>query len=168
MNNIPEGTQFIESGCGTKGFRKYEKGQWLFFDGFWRVVDWKMGDLNPVSSHPYYAAPIESWDGEGMPPAGTECEHQVFGCSGWTKATVLAYGAKKTFYRDEHGNEWSRLSDEIKFRPIRTPEQIAAEERSDEVRKMMALNPDENPNQVLAKWLCEALYDAGYRKQEAS
>jgi len=111
---------------------------------------------------PLIARPVE-WDGQGLPPLGTVCEHQVFGCEGWTKATVLAYGKKKTFYRDEQGHEWSRLSDEIKFRPIRTPEQIAKEEEDQAIHQMGLDAGFSGEVQDFARHL----YRAGYRKQVA-
>lgn len=107
---------------------------------------------------------VAAWNGTGLPPVGAVCEHQVFGCAGWSKAAVLAYGEKKTFYRDEDGHELSRLSDELKFRPIRTPEQIAAEERSLAVSEI--INLIGWPHTVEADIAASRLYDAGYRKQE--
>lgn len=120
-----------------------------------KVMEWTPTGFKFVD-----AERIEQWNGKGSPPAGTECEHQCFGCSGWSKATVIAYGAKKTFYRDEHGHEWSRLSDEMKFRPIRTPEQIAAEEIQRIREEIGYQRPQLGPCPV------EQMYLLGYRKFE--
>lgn len=121
-----------------------------------------------TGDHSWRIVEERQWNGAGKPPAGTTCEHQIFGCASWTKATVIAYGDKKTFYRDEHGHEWSRLTDEIKFRPYRTPEQIAAEEREKAIAEMVeALGCDPEASKTSEFIRCGILYDAGFRKQVA-
>ena len=132
---------------------------WLASEG-WTTKGWQYP--NDLSTMPRLIS-RPAWDGSGRPPAGVKCEHQCFGCSGWTAATVIAYGAKKTFYRDEHGHEWSRLSDEIKFRPIRTPEQIAAEQYerdAEEIAKILS-GLDGADNTFIAK----TLLDCGYSRK---
>lgn len=126
----------------------------------------------------------EQWSGEGLPPVGTVCEFAGFNPEETLpsdpmigdRVTVIAHFksgsidvAAFTFFAPPEF-EYLQVGQGAHgcFRPIRTPEQIEAEKREEEVKAMMALNPDENPNQALTKWLCEALYDAGYRKQEAS
>ncbi|WP_049276168.1 hypothetical protein [Pseudomonas putida] len=182
MINIPEGTQYIEAGCGNKGFRKYEKGQWWFFEGFWRVVDWKMGDLTPVSSHPSYAAPIESWDGEGLPPVGTLVEAS-FACEdfeNWHDGVCVAVGedpeGREDFCVVQCGKKIAMYRDEAKrVRPRRTPEQIAADERLHKIRnahsriaRTLDQFKQDIPGQSAARAVIEAMIDAGYEKQEAS
>lgn len=123
-----------------------------------RTVD----EISDVTERP--AAP--AWNGEGLPPIGVACEHQVVNCISWTKSTVLAYGEKKIFYRDSAGHEWSRPSGELKFRRILTAEQIAAEVKAKEMAEMLKLFEDAIPAgdwDTLAG--IEALHDAGYRKQ---
>lgn len=113
-------------------YKKMPSGGWRYSYGDgepWVIV---AGD---PSCTPLIEVPVD-WTGEGVPPVGTVCEHQLFRCNGWTTCTVLAYGEKKTFYRDKDGHEWSRLSSDMKFRPIRTPEQIAAEEREAKAKAM--------------------------------
>lgn len=78
----------------------------------------------------------EQWTGEGLPPDGTTCEHRTGPGMNWSHATVLAHGEKKVFYRDRDGHEWTRPYSDIEFRPIRTPEQIAAEEREAKAKEM--------------------------------
>lgn len=72
---------------------------------------------------------IPAWTGEGLPPVGTVCE--VKGCMShylqWNKVTVFAVRGKTVFFDMEDGRWGQTASHE--FRPIRTPEQIAAEER---------------------------------------
>jgi hypothetical protein len=81
----------------------------------------------------------KEWIGEGLPPVGTVCEHRTGHGMNWSTATVLAFGEKKVFYRDRDGHEWTRLYDEIEFRPIRTPEQIAAEKVSKQLDSDLAM-----------------------------
>lgn len=78
------------------------------------------------------ASSVKPWIGEGLPPAGTVCDHRTGHGMNWSQATILAHGEKKVFYRDRDGHEWTRLYDEIEFRPIRTPEQIIADREREE------------------------------------
>lgn len=106
-----------------------------------------------------YIAERGPWTGEGLPPAGTDCEHRTGPGMSWTLATVLAHGKHKVFYRDSNGHEWTRLYDEIEFRPIRTPEQIAADEREAGITQMRESVGSLNTHPFAELW------DAGYRKQ---
>lgn len=75
---------------------------------------------------------LDSWTGEGLPPAGEVCE--VDGGSsadGWGRC-VIRYSSADVivFKRDERGFEsFDCTGGKYSFRPIRTTEQIAAEER---------------------------------------
>lgn len=175
MSKIPEGTQLIEAGCGEKGFRKFEKGCWWFFEGFWRHVDWKMGALTLVTEHPDYAVPAPPWTGEGLPPVGIEIEalmrrnmHDdyawrrakvVHGCIPGSEGEVLVFDVETT------SPAWV---DE--FRPVRTPEQIAAQVRSDAIREMIRVwkVAPTGSEYNFAHDRAAQLYDAGYHKQPVS
>ncbi|KAA8560558.1 hypothetical protein FX985_00608 [Pseudomonas extremaustralis] len=171
MSKIPEGTQFIEAGCGEKGFRKFEKGRWWFFEDFWRHVDWKMGALTLVTEHPDYAVPATLWTGEGVPPVGIEIEAMLQGLSSsgtyaWRRALVV-HGPLP----DSQGEvlvfdvETTRPSWVDEFRPVRTPEQIAFESRDNAVKEMLAVWNAGFEGHV--KDGLYALYDSNYRKQVA-
>lgn len=117
------------------------------------------------------------WDGEGLPPVGIDCEWL------WS-STIGEYVAVRVVGHDEDRAVVRFISSDRKgeydsdrqhndygypiFRPMRTPEQIAAEERKVAIDEMLAL--DNYPKGALAGGLmsrrafCEALYDAGYRK----
>lgn len=103
-------------------------------------------------------------DGEGLSLVGTVCEHRTGPGMSWSQATILAFGEKKVFYRDRDGHEWTRPYDEIEFRPIRTLEQIAADEMKTAVLEMVLDFPHniDSPTNIAV-----ALYKAGYRKQVA-
>ena len=110
---------------------------------------------------------IPEWDGVGLPPAGTTCERRFPDVreSSWNVCIILAHGARKIFVRDNCGDEWAHHLDEVEFRPFRTPEQIAAEEREKAIAEMVATAKMATGfGQNVADHA--ALYDAGYRKQE--
>lgn len=126
------------------------------------------------------------WSGEGMPPVGAVCEVQSPGYSHkrfdrfiGQQVTVVAHDVidddQVAVFRlpvngDEAEQEYHALVAKC-FRPVRTPEQIAAEERRQAVDKMVELfithygNPKGGEQYI---GICEALHDAGYSKQEAS
>ena len=109
-------------------------------------------------------APAEPWTGEGLPPVGIEIEAMmrrnmhddyawrrakvVHGCIPGSEGEVLVYDVETT------SPAWV---DE--FRPIRTPEQIAAEEREAGITQMRELVGSLNSHPFAELW------DAGYRKQ---
>ena len=113
-----------------------------------------------------------SWSGEGLPPVGVDCEFRHKGTRGeWIKCHVVGYHLGHLYgYCPEH--EWFmrkhdgvchlRLDDSVKFRPTRTPEQVAADEREAAIDEMLAATPA--PGSDISLRVCEKLYDAGYRK----
>lgn len=103
----------------------------------------------------------------GIPPVGTTCERRFpnVESSSWQGGIVLAHGSRKIFFRDNCGDEWAHSIDDVEFRPFRTPEQIAAEERQKDV---MAIGDILIANRGNANEYHQAglIYDAGYRKFE--
>lgn len=110
------------------------------------------------------------WNGIGLPPVGTVCEAL------WNEASDT-WLKVKVFGANEHGQPIHRWEEGPKiyeyqasplhgphgtayFRPIRTPEQIAAEERVKAVAEMMTHVAHATP------YDCDLLYRAGYRKVE--
>jgi len=116
---------------------------------------------------------VPEWNGEGLPPAGIECEVMGGGLPStafdWEHCTILlinegADGKNQVCTRDFRGDLaiYYPDVDPVYFRPIRTPEQIAAEEREAAIKDMaeflMTISFDD--------WVtARELYDAGYRKQ---
>lgn len=92
----------------------------------------------------YHPAPSAiHWTGEGLPPAGTVCEvlNNTLDRPEWERCTILFMGKFKAIYESESCHE--RVADVseswmISFRPIRTPEQIASEEREKEDIRSLA------------------------------
>ena len=109
-----------------------------------------------------------SWSGEGLPPVGVVCE--VDWCEEWHKCEVIAHFQQRCGMVAAFTVE---ISDGVKslyafgadsFRPIRTPEQIAADEREAAILDMERIcRIGDFGSGGLA-----ALYDAGYRKAEVN
>lgn len=100
------------------------------------------------------------WDG-GIPPIGAVCEYYSEDGK-WRKCEVVAYYFANVVAVDVPGSAAVCLRTDL-FRPIKTPEQIAAEERQQAIDEMMhlAVAPCRSYKDVVS-----ALYDAGYRKTE--
>ncbi|WP_313397093.1 hypothetical protein [Stutzerimonas nitrititolerans] len=116
-----------------------------------------------ADSWDFVERPAEPWTGEGLPPVGMECEVKNDINDGWDRVDeVLAHTTIKgavvaVFKRDDR----VFYSPADAFRALRTPEQIAAEEREKAI--------DEIATILDGLWSSEReaagfLYDAGYRK----
>jgi len=115
--------------------------------------------------HSYIENPsATAWTGAGLPPIGTilECRFAVDPCT-WRQGTVTHKGMQPEgfkFCMVDTGEYQACYSDAGGWlRPIRTPEQIAAEERMAAAYAMCAIA------RTLTNVDAVALYDAGYRKQ---
>lgn len=113
----------------------------------------------------------EPWMGEGLPPVGTVCETVCGGII--RKVEVLALTDTNILVRDigglEDGREWLHCHTSPgsrTWRPIRTPEQIAADERETALAEMVKIAKDQGPSSNQYQDM-GAIYDAGYRKQVA-
>ena len=104
------------------------------------------------------------WDGRGLPPVGAVCEWKEKTGFSWVQATVLFITESSVVMQRSDGFEWQMLTKRTVFRPILTPEQIAAEEREKELNKMVATVS--MLDKSWARKVCAGLYDAGYRKFE--
>lgn len=119
---------------------------------------------------------LSPWNGTGLPPVGTVCivkPHNTqwgFSSVAGHERTVLAYHGE--FVWLGQGNmalETTRI-DKVDFLPLRTPEQIAAEEREKAVEHMVKCIAENTTGVGMSDaMICaKALYDAGYRRQEPS
>ena len=122
---------------------------------------------------------VKVWDGEGLPPVGTVCEFAGFNPEETMptdprvgdQVTVIAHFmsgsfevAAFTFYAPPEF-EYLQVAQGAYgcFRPVRTPEQIAADERAANIEAMRADIGWKAP--YLGPCPVALLYDAGYRKQ---
>ncbi|EOG9968343.1 TPA: hypothetical protein NI644_001926 [Pseudomonas aeruginosa] len=155
----PSGTVFGEGWMKKAG---NEWSYWLEGSEVWAGV-WADCFVSAEREAKFEARPQEVWDGHGLPPVGTVCEikhrdigwvrceivaHKSFSCGGLTHAIA---------WIDENTLDQSQG---VRFRPIRTPEQIAAEEREKAIEEMCFAE------ETLTVKQAKALYDAGYRRQE--
>ena len=102
----------------------------------------------------------QEWDG-GVPPIGTVCEYYWTGGEEWRKCEVVAHYFASVIAVDVLDGTATRLHSGL-FRPIKTPEQIAAEERLQTIDEMLDLVG----RYSTFKDVMSELYDAGYRKTE--
>lgn len=143
------------------------------------VVD---DDASADMIHPHDWMLIETrhpaWSGEGLPPAGTVCELRAHKLTEWSAAKI-EFAFRNVIVWDWIGEPsmnglCTAYAHNVEIRPIRTPEQIAADER--EKARDYALNTmtgegwtegeTEEQWQFRLKIVSEML-DMGYRKQEA-
>lgn len=112
----------------------------------------------------FEARPQETWDGKGLPPVGLMVEWKAGLDHDWQRVTVLAYANGDAWFQPEDGPSFI-VGNPANFRRIRTPEQIAAEERSKECDRIFVIlsSVEREGNR---SDMAEALYDAGYRRQE--
>lgn len=98
------------------------------------------------------------WNGEGLPPVGAYCEAAML-YGEWAKGLVIAHhfdGAVVAVGDDERGFEYDSYQTN-QVRPIRTPEQIAAEERENFIDELIKVT-------CIRRGEAGLIYDAGYRK----
>lgn len=119
-----------------------------------------------------------NWDGVGLPPVGTVCEYSVNGGPWYPCEIRYQYSGSECqfsiiycphlLYEQQVRHKSTGDCDGTTFRPIRTPEQIAAEERGKALDLMGAqievLLGDISKH--LPSALLGAIYDLGYRMQE--
>jgi len=103
----------------------------------------------------------QAWDGKGLPPVGTVCEYYADEDS-WRQCEIVAHKDGKAVVWVNHAHIWSTSSG-AGFRPLKTKEQLAAEEREKAVEEMFARfgGPD-----GLTRKQCMWVISEGYRKQE--
>lgn len=128
-------------------------GQDLAFDHDTAIVTRKMWENE--------RAKMNEWK-NGLPPVGTICEYRK-NPDEWLVGNVFGHrlcsnGEINVFVNLK--NSWDYSSDTTRFRPIKTPEQIAKEEREAALKDMKSIVMGSSLNHGML----ESLYDAGYRK----
>lgn len=107
----------------------------------------------------------KQWNGEGLPPVGTVCEAWHLGCEQGV-VEIRYSGECMVLWSVSRKHEQCSASENYTFKVLRTPEQIAAEEREKAITELAA--------ELAGHWSAEAvatqrdmaayLYDAGYRR----
>lgn len=110
------------------------------------------------------------WGGTGLPPVGVVCEVMSATASGeWLEATIVAHDGAAAVYRlydGSYGGDLEFFEDNPArplFRPIRTPEQIAAEERDVAIKNMVDRFALYSHPDIQWRALFEQMYDCGCR-----
>ncbi|MHC9118272.1 hypothetical protein ACYTSF_28710 [Pseudomonas aeruginosa] len=181
-NTAPEG-------ANKAGFIRHEYLQFYRIPGMFGDYDywdeimgtWCGSDFPTCANHLFDRPEKVEWDGQGLPPVGTVCEF-----AGGTyspedpfdndlregdRVTIIAHFkdgdldlAAFTFNPQVRNPDRGAACVEQGaygcFRPIRTPEQIAAEEREKAIEEMCFAE------ETLTVKQAKALYEAGYRRQE--
>lgn len=71
-----------------------------------------------VTREQYEAAQQPVWDGEGLPPVGTECEIRKI--AEWMKVNISFISEVHTVFKTPGGTEECQKTCNLQFRPIRT------------------------------------------------
>lgn len=142
----------------------------------WPNCDFVQQGVDAVTREQWQAArDALGWNGEGLPPVGLECERVWAGTAGsqFDRVKVLAHDGSAVVFRvlesgtlaeDTQGPVTGK-GGPLRFRPIRTAEQLAAAERSKACDLIFRiLSNVERPGN--RSDMAEALYDAGYRLVE--
>lgn len=114
------------------------------------------------------ATKFVEWDGDGLPPIGVDCEVENEVLGGWDRAEkILAHSSinGKDVAVFQRGDLIAYARDGS-FRPIRTAEQVDAEERENAIKEMMQHGVDAGDSTI--EYSCAALYDAGWRRSNES
>lgn len=172
-SNAPEGATHWEPAGHefSEGWMLKEGDDWFYWSKVSQTwfYDHTSCDASAEREATFEARPQEDWDGQGLPPVGITRESWRSGVRRIVK--ILGHGDEYIFVREDDGREiLLSIGDGREFRPLRTTEQIAAEEREKAVQEMLAL--DEYPHgqdrggMMSRADFCRVLYGAGYRRQE--
>lgn len=111
----------------------------------------------------------EAWDGEGLPPVGITCEVRDDDDNCWVVVDVYVHtefkGDTYACAKNETDMFYGLAHD---FRPIKTAEQLAEEEKVTAIAEMRAvvIAASDRKRATIAECTATvALYEAGYRKQ---
>lgn len=158
---------------------KLENGSW-FYCPMSAGTRWHRG-CAPGKNEAYVPRPI-TWNGEGLPPVGIDCETLWDSNTGeYVAVRIVGHDEDHAVVRFTAGERKGEYDSDQQhcacdgypiFRPIRTPEQIAADERLHQIRNACtAINKAVelyNTSIDCSAAICaavEAMIDAGYRKQ---
>ncbi|HIE2483233.1 TPA: hypothetical protein ACXLB5_003963 [Pseudomonas aeruginosa] len=141
-----------------------------------------LGSDFPTCANQLFERPAKvEWDGQGLPPVGIQIEAKfpVTDVTGthyhWRRVIVAVAGiprAERECLVYDAENTKPAWVDE--FRPLRTPEQVAAAERWAAIQQMLAFaDVKYGAGELMSmkeyvETAVAALYDAGYRRQESS
>lgn len=162
-SKAPEGAQYY---CYRNGlFYKFDAAGYGLCtrpDGSWFPCADK-DDYEPWELTPIPPSPV--WSGEGLPPVGARIEwfSPIYA---WLGGRVVGHDGTVTVVVHNDGYTGCHPHE---IRPVRTPEQIAAEEREKTVDALcyeIIMHYGYPKNAEAYRALATKLHDAGYRKTE--
>ncbi|HCK4353414.1 TPA: hypothetical protein N0G50_004203 [Pseudomonas aeruginosa] len=169
-------------GANKAGFTGHEYLQFYRIPGmfgdydYWneRMGTWCGSDFPTCANHLFDRPEKVEWDGQGLPPVGIEAE-VIWDSTdvAYYRVKILAHDEDRVVFRWCEGESKGQYGsyDVLNFgilptfRPLRTPEQIAAEERRKSILHLANLLIDSR-GQCNEYSQAEAIFDAGYRRQE--
>lgn len=144
-----------------------DKYSYLYDDG----GGWREDAIGHPSSTPLIERPKkqDAWDGNGKPPIGIECEVRIN--DAWRICKTLAYhqvsdtAVAVHFLDGSNSLFWCGT-----FRPIKTAEQLAEEEKKQAIDEMQRIYEESMLDYSsrlghASRPAIKDLYEAGYRKQ---
>lgn len=169
-SKAPEGTTHYVAGSTWLWGRRSGK-DWYYWASPYQV--WIEDNYRKTSSRYELVErpkePVE-WNGEGLPPTGERIEYYSPPVDRWMAAIVIGTFRGELVLGCEETGVTGQIGDDAKIRPLRTPEQIEAEERDKAIERII----DDYRHTVGSSTRCitrgqaARLYDAGYRKTEGS
>lgn len=158
-NEAPDGATHYNAACGCPWLKETPAS--YFHNGDW--IEYTPKQPNKIVKHFNNAVKRpQEWDGKGMPPIGTVCEYFWQEGREWRKCEVVAYYHSNVVAVDKSDYD-AVLMHPTTFRPFKTHEQIAAEQRLHAIDEMVDLGI--GYSSVFRDAMCK-IYDAGYRKTE--
>ena len=170
----PEGATHFHYGNVKYSAHWYKEGYFCVV-GF-EDKGWKQ-DFDPSPKDQYIERPtVKQWSGQqdGLPPVNTVCG--IKRGMDWTIVTVVAHFSEMAViaWTDDSG-EHADLYSASELRPIRTPRQIAAEQRETAIREMIAICkdgaskeqfiPTEAHMARMMRYCFDKLVDAGFKRE---
>lgn len=155
----PEGaTHYKKDGAYAGEFFRYENGE---VQSFWtRKNRWDQTDRVSIDELTQISSGV---DGIGLPPIGTECEAFNDHLEEWILVRVIDHqGSTQSAVCREIGTDKLWWSDS--FRPVKTEDEIAKEEKQNWCRDTLLECGHLHPSLELSL-LAQSMYDKGYRKQ---
>ena len=164
MSNVdwskaPEGATHYVAGCG---FFKTDLAGWFVCDDGEKV--WRKTLYESPENFSWWGNAVQrpaapQWNGEGLPPVGAVVEW-LSPVYGWLGGRVVGHDGAVAVISHNDGYTGCHPHE---ARPIRTPEQLAAEAREKAINEMRHIAEHDAHSRAVDYG---ALYDAGYRKQE--
>ncbi|PCB15172.1 hypothetical protein CJT94_24485 [Pseudomonas aeruginosa] len=164
-NTAPEGAN--KAGFTGHEYLQFYRIPGMFGDyDYWneRMGTWCGSDFPTCANHLFDRPEKVEWNGQGLPPVGTVCEYRHMIWPEYRPCEIRYISEESLVAYDDAQEQFYRSCDML-FRPIRTPEQIAAEARDNATTAWLNKIAREYDQHTAAK--CEhILIGAGYRRQE--